>query len=101
MIASAFDANYQGTRQALLDTRVLLGSSGSPVFSKSDTISTSLDGQLLGVLTNMPKVVHDDAVEPKEALISDPTLETPMGLVIKIEVAVEAIVAYLKEKGFI
>ena len=101
MIASAFDANYQGTRQALVDTRVLLGSSGSPVFSKSDTISTSLDGQLIGVLTNMPKVVHDDAIEPKETLISDPTLETPMGLVIKIEVAVEAIVAYLKEKGFI
>jgi len=101
MIASAFDANYQGTRQTLLDTRVLQGSSGSPVFSKSETIRPSLNGQLIGVLTNMPKVVLQHAVEPKETLILNPTVETPMGLVINVEVAIEAIVAYLKEKRVI
>ncbi|MDH5256831.1 MAG: serine protease [Gammaproteobacteria bacterium] len=101
MLSSSYGSVYQGKKQVLLDSTVLRGSSGSPVFRKTDSIDTTVDGQLLGVLTNQPKAIHDDSVDSKETLIQDSTIETPMGLVIKIDVAVEAIVAYLKEKGFI
>jgi len=100
MISSRYDLNYQGKKQSLLDSTVLRGSSGSPVFYKSDSIDASIDGHLLGVLTNLPKVTQGDSIDSEETLVQDSTIETPMGLVIKIEVAVEAIAAYLKEKGF-
>ena len=101
MLSTNYDSKYQGIKQSLLDTTVLRGSSGSPVFHKVNSIESTLDGCLLGVLTNLPKVVDDESVEGKETLSNDSTIETPMGLVINIDVAIEAIVAYLKEKGFI
>jgi len=92
---------YQGLKQTLLDSKVLVGSPGSPVFLKTSSLNNSVDGQLLGVLTNLPQVHQDDNNETVETLSHDINVETPMGVMINIDVAVEAIVAYLKEKGFI
>lgn len=101
MLSTRYDEKYQGLKQTLLDTNVVRGSSGSPVFYKTDSLNSSVDGQLLGILTNLPSVTNDDGSDGKETLSNNISMETSMGLVIKIDVAVEAIVAYLKEKGFI
>lgn len=100
MIASQYHATYQGRNQCAFDTTVLRGSSGSPVFYKTDQSQTAFNVGLLGVLTNLPKLIDavDDGAEEE---VYDTGLETPMGAIIKFEVVIETIEAYLKDKGVI
>lgn len=101
MLAVNCEQNYRGLKQCLLDSSVVLGSSGSPVFAKSESLKESLDGELIGVLTSLPQVIQEKGSDRAETLAYDVADETPMGVIIKIDVAIETIVAYLKEKGFI
>jgi len=89
MISSRCDSAYQGLHQVLLDTIVLPGSSGSPVFLKTN-------GQLLGMLTNLPNVI---SAGNTDTVIYDASVETPMGLVIKTQAIVDTIEACLKARG--
>lgn len=99
MLSMPYELDYQGKRQVLVDTPVVQGSSGSPVFLKTNNLSQSSDNTLLGFLTNLPEPKEQD--QAPEILVDNPQLETPMGVMVKIDVAVETIVAYLQEKGFL
>jgi len=100
ILSLPFDLDYQGNRQAIVDTQVIQGSSGSPVFIKSDQLKNSTENMLLGVLTNLSEVIENDTDE-KETLSDNPLYESNMGQIIRMDVAIEAIVAYLQEKGFL
>jgi len=99
ILAMPYDLDYQGKRQVLVDAPVIQGSSGSPVFLKTNTLNQSSDNTLLGFLTNLPEPKEQD--QSQEILVDNPQLETPMGAMVKIDVAIETIVAYLQEKGFL
>jgi len=103
MIALPYDLEYQGKRQVLLDTQVLQGSSGSPVFLRANGFNESSDNTLLGFLTNLPELQESESDLPdtQETWIENPMSESQLGLMVKIDIAVETIVAYLQEKGFI
>ena len=100
MLSTPYELDFQGKRQVLLDTPVLQGSSGSPVFLKTDSLDESSDNTLLGFLTNLPESPSNDQ-HGHENLIENAQKETPMGTMVKIDVAIETIVAYLQEKGFL
>ncbi len=92
-IASLPMVNYQGNSQLLLNTTVLPGSEGSPLFeSRFNDRSNPL---LLGML-----------VPPKNSLMNDRvrmnTLEkTDMGVMIKSDYIISLMKSYLAEKEFI
>jgi len=94
MIASPISLLFRGQQQILIDAEVMEGSSGSPVFMKSNALGTSTDGSLLGVLSH---ITHD----PEDEETHNQNNTNTMGVVIKMEAAVQAISAYLQEKGFI
>jgi len=96
-----YNLDYQGKRQVLVDTNVLQGSSGSPVFLKTHDLANNSDQTLLGFLSNLPEVREPDIPDGQEISVDNPLIETPMGSMIKIDVAIETIVAYLQEKGFL
>lgn len=101
ILSLPYNLDYHGKRQVLLDTQVLPGSSGSPVFVKNGALNQSSDSTLLGLLTNLPEFHESESLDNQDVLIDNPLLESPMGLLVKIDVAIETIVAYLQEKGFI
>lgn len=95
MISSPISLHFRGDQQILIDAEVMKGSSGSPVFMKNKSIGNSTDGTLLGILTQLPDYQEDqDDHSPVVDIHS-------MGVVITMDAAVEAITAYLQEKGFI
>ena len=99
MLALPFTMAYQGKSQSLLDAQITEGSCGSPVFLKSQFKSNSIQESLLGILSNIPEKETDE--DGHTTLREDARMETPMGVVIKTEIIIEAITAYLLEKGFI
>lgn len=99
MLSLPYALDFQGRPQASLDANIIEGSCGSPVFLKTAFTPDSINGSLLGVLSNMPKKNTDE--DGVTSYSEDVTMQTDMGLVIKMEVVIEAITAYLKEKGFI
>lgn len=101
MMALPFSINYQNARQGLLDTRVVQGSSGSPVYLHRPGSPATIDNNLLGMLVNLPYVEDDQNAEASHAVYEDASADTEMGIIVKMDVVIEAITAYLKEKGFI
>ena len=99
MISLPFTFNYQGKRLCLIDTVVELGSSGSPVFLKTPDLNQNTNGSLLGVLTNLPEINYTD--DGLEEVVESPNSRSQMGTIVKMDIVIEAITAYLKEKGFI
>lgn len=97
ILSLPYALDYQGKRQSLIDTNVVQGSSGSPVFLNNSNLDGNIENTLLGFLTNLPEEKDGDT---KDA-IENPLLETPMGAMVKIDVAIETIIAYLQEKGFL
>lgn len=93
--------NFQGKRQVLIDTPVLQGSCGSPVFLKTNDLADNCEQALLGFLCNLPENQDSDGQDCQQMMVENPSTETPMGAMIKIDVAIETIVAYLQEKGFL
>ena len=100
MLSTPYELDFQGKRQVLIDTPVLQGSSGSPVFLKTNNLDESSDKTLLGFLTNLPEPSDNDQ-QGQDAQVENPKLETSMGAMVKIDVAIETIMAYLQEKGFL
>ncbi len=99
MLSAPYSVNFFGRPQAVVDANVVKGSCGSPVFIKNQFTPNSISGSLLGLLSNIPsKHINEDGTQH---FVEDVRIQTSMGLVIKMEVAIEAIIAYLKEKGFI
>lgn len=98
MLSLPYELHYHGKPQGLVDTTVVEGASGSPVFLRSKYTEHGIEGSLLGVLSTIPVKIgdQDDYTNIEESL-----QESSMGVVIKISVALEAITAYLQEKGFI
>ncbi len=96
MVSTSPSALYQGFNQFLLDTTVLKGSSGSPVFCLDNSFNKAssgrLNGRLLGMLSNLPKVIDDGKTE---TVSYDAALETPMGVVINMDAVIQVIEAYL------
>lgn len=94
-----YSIDFQGKPQTAVDGVVLEGSCGSPVFVKQPFKQDNVKGCLLGLLCSMPETQTDD--DGKLSIYQTDDSQTPMGLVIKMDIAIEAITAYLKEKGFI
>lgn len=89
--ASAPAVEYGGLRQCLLDMPLQSGWLGGPVVSKK--FSREKGPQLLGMLAHSGKP-QDDPEDPAPA-------SNEMVVMVKTELVLEAITAYLKEKGFI
>ena len=100
MMSTPYELDYQGKRQVLIDTQVIQGSSGSPVFLKTNNLEEASGNTLLGFLTNLPEPAEDDS-HGQTVLTENPQIDTNMGTMVKIDVAIETIVAYLQEKGFL
>ena len=94
VLSLPFWMNYQGRAQGLVDTPLIAGSSGSPVFVKSKFNNLGIEGSLLGVLSKISPVNTLPLPTENEVF-------SPMGTIIKMNVALEAITAYLQDKGFI
>jgi len=92
-IASLPMVNYQGHAQLLVNTPVLPGSEGSPVFKSSfDDRSQPL---LLGMLVQATANLGHDRVR------MDRTEPSAMGVMIKTDYIVSLMTSYLTEKEFI
>lgn len=89
--ASPPAVEYSGLRQCLLDMSLQPGWLGGPVVSKK--FSKKEGPQLLGMLAHSgkPKDDLDDPIPPSDQMV----------VMVKTELILEAITAYLKEKGFI
>lgn len=95
MVATPLALDYFGERQFLIDAPVAAGSVGSPVFS-NDANAPKLLGMMLPSC-NTPELID-------EGMFADDSANEPcadMGVVLRTDVVVESITAYLKEKGFI
>lgn len=92
-LSSPAAINYAGVRQCLLDTPMKEGWLGSPVLTRAARQNASKP-MLVGMIMHGGRTHADDEDEPAGE-------SHDMSVMIRTEVILEAIAAYLKEKGFI
>lgn len=100
IVATPVNIDYFGKKEFLVDTTVPKGSDGSPVFQlkeQSADDAKQVKPILLGML--VPAGAH--TIGGKKDILTETSRNRSMGIVIRTDAILEAITAYLHEKGFI